>query len=82
MLRGELLDLSSSAETAELSKRFGVIEVGANRNPAIIGVLEQIRRSEGKYRRRGKCGWQSLTDGDRAEFLGPKTPQNIRWRVA
>ena len=37
------------------------------RNPAIIGVLEQIRRSEGTYRRHAESGWRSLTDGDRAE---------------
>jgi len=37
------------------------------RNPAIIGVLEQIRRSEGRYRRHAASGWRSLTDGDRSE---------------
>jgi hypothetical protein len=36
------------------------------RNPAIMGVLELIRRSEGRYRRHGESGWRSLTDDDRA----------------
>jgi hypothetical protein len=35
------------------------------RNPAITGVLELVRRSEGTYRRHGESGWRSLTDDDR-----------------
>ncbi|HEV3302112.1 MAG TPA: recombinase family protein [Planctomycetaceae bacterium] len=37
------------------------------KNPAIIGALEQIRRSEGRYRRHAESGWRSLTDADRAD---------------
>jgi hypothetical protein len=56
------------------------------RNPAIVGFLEQIRRSEGKYRRHTESGWRPLTDHDRAaDDQQPKTivnPEGVRIKSA